>query len=407
MGRAPSAAQLKQTLRRVFGVRDFRPGQEAVIRAVLEGRDTLAVMPTGHGKSLCYQLPALHLDGVTLVISPLISLMKDQIDKLEAKGLDASQLNSGLTKTEEHESLERLQEGSDFVFTTPERLAGDEEFQRQLARQQVARVVVDEAHCVSQWGHDFRPAFLDIRAAVDRLGRPPILALTATATSAVADDIVAALGLSEPRVINTGIFRPNLRFEVLQTASEHSKREHLADLMRNRDGSAIVYTATVKDADAVHTDLKSAGVNVGRYHGKMPRAERRENQDAFMSGRVDVIVATNAFGMGIDRADIRAVIHYSIPGSLEAYYQEAGRAGRDGEPSRCVLLFNATDRKTHAYFIARLRDRARRPIEMDKLDKMIAYGQHPQCRWRVLLEYFGERVDDGFRCGACDICANP
>jgi ATP-dependent DNA helicase RecQ len=429
--RKASPHELKRTLRRVFGHAALRPGQEDVIRAVMSGHDTLAVMPTGSGKSLCYQLPGLHLEGTTVVVSPLISLMKDQSDKLEGIGIEASQLNSALSKAETDASIQRLRDGGEFMFTTPERLASDPAFVEMLKRNTVDRFVIDEAHCVSQWGHDFRPAFAELKPVIAALGHPPVLALTATATPQVIDDIVASLGLRDPTIINTGIFRPNLRLEVLQTPSDAEKRLRLTELVRAREGTGIVYTATVKQVEAVEGELRAAGLVVEKYHGRLPARARRETQDRFIAGELDAIVATNAFGMGIDKPDIRFVAHYAIPASLEAYYQEAGRAGRDGEPARCVLLFNAADRRTHRYFIAksfaaarsrlaqkglgagelakRLRaQEQRQQRNEDKLEQMIAYAQTASCRWRALLEYFEEPdLAADFRCGMCDACLHP
>jgi ATP-dependent DNA helicase RecQ len=426
-----STRTLKNTMRRVFGVEDFRPGQEEVVRSVLSGRDTLALMPTGAGKSLCYQLPGLHLKGTTVVVSPLISLMKDQTDKLDRLGIDASQVNSGLTKAEADEALARACNGAEFVLTTPERLATDAEFVDALKRNTIDRFVVDEAHCVSRWGHDFRPAFQELKAVIERLGHPAVLALTATATPEVIDDIVVSLGMRNAHIINTGIFRPNLHLDVLHTPNEADKRQRLADILRTTDGTGIVYAATVKQVEALNADLSAAGFVVARYHGRVGLRERRENQERFMRGELKAIVATNAFGMGIDKADIRLVAHYAMPGSLDAYYQEAGRAGRDGEPSRCALLFDARDRRTHAYFIASryravrkrlaakgLDDAAlqealrphedRRHSDENKLEQMLLYAQSPACRWRFLLDYFGDpAASDDFRCGTCDACRHP
>jgi ATP-dependent DNA helicase RecQ len=424
-------AELKRTMRRVFGVETFRPGQREVIAAVLARRDALAIMPTGAGKSLCYQLPGLHLRGTTVVISPLIALMKDQTDKLGLLGIDASQVNSGLRAAEASESLNRIRRRrAEFILTTPERIAGDAGFLDTLSRQTIDFVVVDEAHCVSQWGHDFRPSYLEIKRAIERLGHPPVLALTATATPDVVDDIVRSLGLREPVVVNTGIYRPNLQLEVLRTPNEADKRLRLAEILRGVEGTGIVYTQTVKDCVAVHEDLRALGLEVGRYHGRLAAGERRETQERFMRGEMKAIVATNAFGMGIDKPDIRFVVHHAFPGSVAAYYQEAGRAGRDGNPARCTLLYRIDDRRTQKYFIAsrrrgaetRLRRKAleageleravveverRRVRDEDQLERMMRYAESALCRWRMLLEAFEELTDPDFRCGTCDNCRRP
>src|ERR1044071_3010869 len=343
--------RMRQTLRKTFGLDKLRPGQADVMRSVLEANNTLAVMATGAGKSLCYQLPSLHLPGTTVVVSPLISLMKDQVDKLGEAGGEAAQLNSALTTQEHEENLEQINtDENDFIFVTPERFR-NQEFLAVMGKRSINFVVIDEAHCISEWGHDFRPAYLSLGAAVKTLGAPPVLALTATATAEVIADIEKKLDLGKLQVVKTGISRPNLHFEVKRVTNEREKHEQLVRILNEHEGVGIIYAATVKTVEALTEWLKAFDFVIEKYHGRMNASDRKRNQDAFMNGELKAIVATNAFGMGIDKPDIRFVVHYQMPGSLEAYYQEAGRAGRDGEPALCSLFYQLDDRRTQQLFL--------------------------------------------------------
>ena len=347
-------ARMLEIGQRRFGIPSFRPGQALAIRNVLAGIDTLAIMPTGAGKSLCYQLPALELPGVTLVVSPLIALMKDQYDKLDHLGIEVLRLDSTLSPRDEAASLARLSENRPCIaYVTPERL-GEPRFRERLASVNVSLFVVDEAHCISQWGHDFRPAYLGLGEAVRALKHPPVLALTATAPPKVKDDILAQLGLSgaNASVIDIGLDRPNLRYHVIKASSERKKQAMLLRLIEKQKGCGIIYAATVKTVDALADFLWSQGVECGRYHGRMRAKDRERVQSAFMErGNPRLMVATNAFGLGVDKQDLRFVVHYNFPGSLESYYQEAGRAGRDGAPADCVLLYQPEDKRIQSFFL--------------------------------------------------------
>ena len=343
--------QAERTLHEAFGFPAFRPGQERAVRAVLEGRDTLVILPTGGGKSLCYQVPALLLPGLTVVVSPLISLMKDQVDALVARGLPATFLNSTLTSGEISNRLARVQRGEvKMLYVAPERFDLGTTAER-LRAVGVSLLAVDEAHCISEWGHDFRPSYLRVREVRERLGNPPTIALTATATPQVREDIVRQLGVENPEVVITGFDRTNLHYHVVPTKNDAEKDAALVDILRTHEGTAIVYASTRKSVERVVGVLERAGVGAVGYHAGLDDAHRHDVQDGFMNGSVRVIVATNAFGMGIDKRDVRLVIHHAMPGTLEAYYQEAGRAGRDGLHSDVFLLHAFPDRFTHEFFI--------------------------------------------------------
>jgi len=339
------------SLRQHFGFEDFREGQREVIGSILEGKDAVVVMPTGSGKSLCYQLPALILDGVTLVVSPLIALMKDQVDALRARGLPATFINSSISDSEQHARIDALRRRElKLVYIAPERFRSSR-FTSALQQIPISLFAVDEAHCVSTWGHDFRPDYLRLRGIIRSLGSVQTLALTATATPYVRSDIIQQLGLSKPQTFVSGFDRPNLSIEVMHTEKVREKIARIRSLAKQVPGSGIIYASTRKAVEEVGSKLKALDLKVTLYHAGMTDAQRVKAQDEFMSGRTQMIVATNAFGMGIDKPDIRFVVHYQMPGSIEAYYQEIGRAGRDGLPSTCVLLFNYADKNTHDFFI--------------------------------------------------------
>jgi ATP-dependent DNA helicase RecQ len=347
----PAISAARTVLQSAFGYDRFRAGQEPAIEAVLAGRDTLVVLPTGGGKSLCFQVPALVLPGLTIVVSPLISLMKDQVDALEARRVPAAFINSSLTSSQVSDRLGRAARGElKLLYLAPERFDYGNIAER-LRQMGVSLLAVDEAHCISQWGHDFRPSYLRVRDVREKLGSPPTIALTATATPEVRDDISRQLRLRDPKVIITGFDRTNLTYHVLPARSDADKDAQLVETLRSREGLAIVYASTRKAVDRLSNMLERHGISSSAYHAGLDDRQRRDVQESFMAERVRVIVATNAFGMGIDKPNVRLVVHHSMPGTLEAYYQEAGRAGRDGNHSDVFLIHSFPDRFTHEFFI--------------------------------------------------------
>lgn len=474
----PEDAELEGVLLERFGFDSFRPGQAEIIRALFAGRDALAVMPTGSGKSLIYQLPALMLPGLTVVVSPLIALMKDQTDKLEALGVDVWTINSSLTTSAQAATVGAIEDGEGkILYLTPERFRNRDFFELLLGRE-ISLFVIDEAHCVSQWGHDFRPDYMMLGGIAERLGRPPVLALTATAAPQVREDIVRQLRMRDPVRYVADLVRPNLFLEVLPAVNSDVKDVALERLLRETEGTGIIYTATVKEAERLFEQF-SPRWPLALYHGRRTPKQRKEAQNAFMAGEVRAVIATNAFGLGIDKPDIRFIVHYQFPGSPEAYYQEAGRAGRDGLFARCTLLYRVEDRAVQGYFLGgkypdleeavavarvvnaftkgerhplkeiaeaadvprrkarivltllkrqsmmrehrggawerlgddvtdadlshELRDyEERREIDRRKLEAMVRFCRTARCRTSVLLDYFGDKPEEGYRCGHCD-----
>lgn len=389
-------------LKKNFGYPSFRKGQEKIIDSVLQRQDTIGIMPTGGGKSICYQIPALLLEGTTIVISPLISLMKDQVDTLRELGMPATFINSSIDYNEAVKRFQGTRQGKyKLLYIAPERLTAGQ-FSAQLASLPISLVAIDEAHCISQWGHDFRPSYLDIMPFLETLpNKPVVTAFTATATPEVTEDIIGLLHLQEPNVYITSFNRENLSFSVIRG---ENKRDFLLNFLQNhREQAGIIYAATRKEVDNLYEMLGKKGYAVGRYHAGLSDQERTGNQEKFLYDDLKIIVATNAFGMGIDKSNVRYVIHYNMPKNMEAYYQEAGRAGRDGEPGQCILLFAPQDIYIQRFFIEQSTlEPARKEREYQKLRSMIDYCYTPHCLRNYILHYFGEEMTR--TCGKCGTC---
>ncbi|ADY22044.1 DNA helicase RecQ [Bacillus paranthracis] len=391
----------QELLASYFGYSSFRRGQDETIKNVLDGKDTVCIMPTGGGKSICYQIPALVFEGTTLVISPLISLMKDQVDTLVQNGISATYINSSISITEANQRIQLAKQGHyKLLYVAPERL-DSMEFVDQLIDMKIPMIAIDEAHCISQWGHDFRPSYLHIHRILDYLPEKPlVLALTATATPQVRDDICNTLGINQENTIMTTFERENLSFSVIKGQDRNA---YLADYIRqNQKESGIIYAATRKVVDQLYEDLMKAGVSVSKYHAGMSDNDRNEQQELFLRDEVSVMVATSAFGMGIDKSNIRYVIHYQLPKNMESYYQEAGRAGRDGLDSACILLYSSQDVQVQRFLIDQSTGESRFSNELEKLQNMTDYCHTEQCLQSFILQYFGEETkEDCGRCGNC------
>ncbi len=392
---------MNDLLKQYFGYDEFRPGQKEIIQKVIDQENVLGIMPTGSGKSICYQLPSLLLDGLTVVVSPLISLMKDQVDAANQLCIPATFINSSL---DGYETARRFQEIDRqqyrLLYIAPERFIMPD-FIQAMNRWNVCMIAIDEAHCISQWGHDFRPSYLQMAKQLDQLpNRPVIVALTATATIQVAADIKRLLKIPDGNHIQTGFGRENLRFQVVK---DQKKEQYLVEYLKiNKNQSGIIYAATRKEVDRIYHLLKKFGFSIGRYHGGLKENERTAMQEAFLYDRLQLIVATNAFGMGINKSNVRFVIHYQIPGSLEAYYQEAGRAGRDGLSSEAILLFAPQDIQVQKFFIQQSqREEEQKQKEYEKLKAMTEYAYIESCLQQYILNYFGETSSPCNRCGNC------
>jgi ATP-dependent DNA helicase RecQ len=393
----------RQILQKFYGYEDFRPGQKKVVESLLNRNDTVAIMPTGAGKSICFQIPALLFEGVTLVISPLISLMKDQVDSLRQLGIAAVYINSSVSKAQLYKDLQDISAGFyKIIYIAPERLT-PEYLPDSFKNLNISMVAVDEAHCLSQWGHDFRPSYRNILNFTNSLRIKPIIsAFTATATPEVKTDIINLLGLKQPNVFVTGFDRPNLYFSVLR--GEVKDKFVIDYVKKHQDEAGIIYVGTRKDVDALQVLLEIKGIKAGRYHAGMTDEERNQMQEDFLYDNLSVMVATNAFGMGIDKPNVRYVIHYNMPKNMEAYYQEAGRAGRDGLSGNCILLYSPQDTQLQKFLISKSTEsEIRQQLEYKRLQSMVDYCHTPQCLRAFILHYFGE-FDVEEHCDNCSNC---
>lgn len=396
--------QIESLLKQYFGYSSFRPGQHEVIQTLLDGRDCLAIMPTGAGKSICFQLPALMMPGVTLVISPLISLMKDQVDSLVNQEIPATYINSQCTFEEVKARFAAIRAGRiKLVYISPERLE-NQFFTAFMQTLPISMFIIDEAHCVSQWGHDFRPSYCAVRDWIAALPKRPVVgAFTATATEKVKHDMMSLLGLQKERIFIGGFDRPNLYFRVVHAKGKMEFT--LSYIAKHREDSGIIYAATRKEVDRICDELNRRGIKAGRYHAGLSDDMRRSMQEAFTYDKIQVIVATNAFGMGIDKSNVRYVIHYQMPKNIESYYQEAGRAGRDGAPGDCILLFNRQDIMIQKFLIEQsTRDVKQQEVEFRLLHAMVRYCEGNHCLRHYILSYFGEHPswEHCDKCGNCD-----
>lgn len=402
-----SQATLEGSLKTYFGYDQFRPGQEPIIRDILAGRSVFALMPTGAGKSLCYQLPALLRPGLTLVISPLIALMKDQVDALLENGIAATYLNSSLTQDEVKRREYKIANGQiKLLYVSPERLLSEgflDALERIAAEIGLANFAIDEAHCISEWGHDFRPEYRQLSELKNRFPQIPIIALTATATPRVRQDIIGQLGLANCSVHVSSFHRHNLFYEV-RHKTKSAYQELLQLIQMEGEGSAIVYCQSRKSVESLSEKLRADGIAALPYHAGLPNSEREANQENFIRDNAQVMVATIAFGMGINKPDVRLVAHYDLPKNLEGYYQESGRAGRDGGTAKCILFFSYADKNKIDHIIRQKTDLQEAHLAKVQLNQVISYAETPFCRTKHVLKYFGEESED---CGHCDNCLNP